>query len=141
MGRVDEAKAHNAPIREAREQENRQRDSEREAERIATEQAEKSEYEKTIKTAETAILNKGTVTNSDVLGDKSLIMQLFKEHEIAVPLKTQGWIINALHDIHYDENKERWSYQYYNTSRDSTVFYDYLPQLVSAVWLAGRRSM
>ena len=78
-------------------------------------------------------MNKGTVTNSDVLGDKSLIMQLFREHEIALPLKTQGWVINALHDIHYDENKGRWSYQYYNKSKDSTVFFAYLLLLVSAV--------
>ena len=30
--------------------------------------------------------------NREING-KSLIMQLFREHEIPVPLKTQGWII------------------------------------------------
>jgi len=38
-----------------------------------------------------------------------------------------------LHNIHYDKSREDWSYQYYNKSKDSTVFSDYLPRLVSAV--------
>jgi hypothetical protein len=133
LGRVDEAEAHNAPIREARELEYQQRGAEREAKRIAEEQAEKAKYDKAIKEAERKILNREEVRNDDVLGDKSLIMQLFREHDIAIPLKTQGWIINALYDIHYNERREEWSYQYYKKSRDSTVFSDYLPLLVSAV--------
>jgi hypothetical protein len=133
FGRVDEAEAHNAPIREARALANQQRDAEREAKRIAEEQAEKAAYDKAIKEAERKILNHEEVRNNDVLGDKSLIMQLFREHDIAIPLKTQGWIINALYDIHYNEQREQWSYQYYKKSRDSTVFSDYLPLLVSAV--------
>jgi hypothetical protein len=132
LGRADEAKAHNAPIIEARERERRQRDAEREAERVAEEQAAKAEYEQTIKAAESKILNKHAVRNADIQG-KSLIMQLFREHEIAVPLKTQGWIIKALHSIEYNADRERWGYRYYNKSRDSTVFSDYLPLLVSAV--------
>jgi hypothetical protein len=132
LGRAEEAKAHNAPIREAREQENQRRDAEREAKRVAEEQAEKAEYEQAIKTAESKILNKETVSNTDIQG-KSLVMQLFREHEIAVPLKTQGWIINAMHSIEYDADRDRWSYRYFNNSRDSTVFSDYLPLLVSAV--------
>lgn len=132
LGRVDEAKAHNAPIREARDLENQRRDEERESKRIAKEQAEKAEYEQAIKTAEGKILNKETVGNADIQG-KSLIMQLFREHNIPIPLKTQGWIINALADIHYNENRERWSYTYFNSSKNSTVFSDYLPLLVSAV--------
>ena len=132
LGRVDEANAHNAPIREARRFENEQRNAEREAKRIAKEQAIKTEYEQAIKTAENNILNKQTVLNSDIQG-KSLIMQLFREHEISVPLKTQGWIINALHDIHYDERRNDWNYKYYTKSKDSTVFCGYLSLLVSAV--------
>jgi hypothetical protein len=132
LGRTDEAETHNAPIREARELEYEKNRAEREAKRIAEEQAKKAAYEQAIKTAEEKILNKETVLNADING-KSLIMQLFREHNISIPLKTQGWIINALHDIHYDENRERWSYQYYNKSKDSTVFFDYLPLLVSTV--------
>jgi hypothetical protein len=132
LGRADEAAAHNAPIREAREREYEQRNVEREAKRIAEEKAEKAEYEQAIKAAEEKILNKQTVSNTEING-KSLIMQLFREHEISVPLKTSGWIINALHSIEYNKDREEWSYRYFNSSKDSTVFSDYLPMLVSAV--------
>ena len=132
LGRIEEAKAHNAPIREAREQENRRRDEERIAKRVAEEQVAEEEYRQAIKKAETCIINKQTVLN-DIIHGKSLIMQLFRELGIAVPLKTQGWIINALHNVYFNEKRNYWSYQYYNKSRDSTVFSDYLSLLVSAI--------
>jgi len=131
LGRVDEAKAHNAPIREAREQENGRRDAEREAKRIAEEQAENEKYERAIKTAEHKLLNRQEVINDDVLGDKSLIMQLFREHEIAVPLKTQGWIISSLLSVFYKADREDWSYRY--DGNPSTVFWDYFDRLLAAV--------
>ena len=132
LGRADEANNHNAPILEAREFERQQRDAEREAERIAGEQATKDEYEKAITLAEFAISKRLRVENTDIHG-KSLIIQLFREHEIAVPPKTRGWIVNSLHDIYYDEASEGWGYHYYSKSKDSTVFPDYLSLLVSAV--------
>jgi hypothetical protein len=131
LGCTEEAERHNAPIREAREQENRQRDAEREAKRVAEEQARQEKYGKAIKEAENKILNRQAVQNSDVKGDKSLIMQLFREHDIAVPLKTQGWIINSLHDIYYHEGGQEWSYHY--TGRPSTVFESYMARLDSAI--------
>jgi hypothetical protein len=60
-------------------------------------------------------------------------MQLFREYEISVPLKTQGWIIKALHSIEFDEQRDRWSYRYFKDSRNSTVFSKYLILLVSAI--------
>jgi hypothetical protein len=134
LGRADEAKAHNAPIREARELESKQRDADREAKRIAEEQAARAEYEQAIKTAENNILNKQNVANTELQG-KSLIMQLFREYKISVPLKTQGWIINALHSIEYNVERERWRYRYFTSSRDSTVFSEYLQLLATAVQL------
>jgi len=132
LGRVDEANAHNAPIREAREREYQRQNEEREAKRIAEEQAAKAEYEQAIKAAEDKILNNQTVNNTDIQG-KSLIMQLLREHKISVPLKTQGWIINALHSIEFDKQRNEWGYRYFKSSRNSTVFFNYLPLLVSAV--------
>ena len=132
LGRLDEAIAHNAPIREAREREYQRKDEERAAQRIAKEQAAKTEYEQAIKAAENKILNKQTVSNTSIQ-DKSIIMQLFREHDITVPLKTQGWIINALHSIEFDEQNDRWSYRYFNSSKNSTVFSDYLSKLVLAI--------
>jgi len=133
LGRADEATAHNAPIREAREREYEQQNAEREAKRIAEKEAEKKEYEQAIRTAENKILNRQTVLNTDLPDGKSLIMQLFREHEISIPLKTQGWIIKSLADIHYSENHDEWSYNYFTKSKNSTVFFDYLPLLISAV--------
>jgi len=128
LGRLDEANAHNAPIREAR----IQRQEEREANRIAKEQVAKTEYEQAIKTAENKIINKQTVSNTSIHG-KSLIMQLFREYEISIPLKTQGWIIKALHSIEFDEKRNSWSYRYFKDSSNSTVFSKYLTLLVSAI--------
>ena len=59
------------------------------------------------------------VINREING-KSLIMQLFREHEIPVPLKTQGWIINSLHSIRYDPQIGEWNYRYFKGSRNST---------------------
>lgn len=132
LGRVEEAHAHNAPIQEAREQKSKQQDEERKAKWIAEEQAIKEEYETAIKTAENKIVSKQPVSNTDIQG-KSLIMQLFREHDITVPLKTQGWTIKALHSIWFDEQSKSWTYSYFKSSRDSTVFSDYLNLLVNAV--------
>jgi len=132
LGRLDEAKAHNAPIREARELEYTQQNEEREARRTAEEAAAKAEYAQAIKAAETKILNRQTVSNTDIQG-KSLIMQLFREHKISVPLKTQGWIIGALHSIEFDKEYDRWTYRYFKSSKNSTVFSDYLSKLALVI--------
>jgi len=132
LGRLDEANAHNAPIREARELERQLEKKQREEKRIADEEAEKAEYKQAISDAENKILNNQTVSNSDIHG-KSLIMQLFREHGISVPLKTQGWVINALHSIEFDGQRDKWGYRYFNSSKDSTIFSKYLSLLVSAI--------
>jgi len=90
------------------------------------------EYGQAIKAAEGSILNKQAILNTDIHG-KSLIMQLFREHEIVVPLRTQGWIIKSLSDIYFNEKFEKWNYHYLRGSKDSKVFNGYLPLLVSAV--------
>ncbi len=132
MGRfMLEAEAHNAPIREARKREREQHDAEREAKRAEEEAAAKEEYETAIRDAETKILNRQTVYNSKLGGDKSLILQLFREHSIAVPLKTQGWIKKSLHDIYFHEGDCEWSYHYYG--KPSTVIHEYLARLAAAV--------
>ena len=72
------------------------------------------------------------MVNREVNG-KALIMQLFREHEIPVPLKTQGWIINALHSIRYSPESGQWDYRYYRKSRDSTKMFELLPKLSAAI--------
>ncbi len=72
------------------------------------------------------------VINREING-KSLIMQLFREHEIPVPLKTQGWIINSLHSIRYDPKIGEWNYRYFKGSRNSTKMFDLLSKLSAAI--------
>ncbi len=55
-----------------------------------------------------------------------------KKHNINVPMKTQGWINQALTEIYFDE-EYGWSYKYYKSSADSTVFHKYLKQLVEVI--------
>lgn len=72
------------------------------------------------------------VINREING-KSLIMQLFREHEIPVPLKTQGWIINSIHSIRYEPQNGEWHYRYFKGSRDSTKMFDLLSKLSAAI--------
>ena len=132
LGRYDEAKAHNAPILEERRQRDEQRKAEREAERRQREQEQQAHYDTAIREAEKDILAGKEVVNREVNG-KALIIQLFREHEIPVPLKTQGWIINALHSIRYSPESGQWDYRYYKKSRDSTKMFELLPKLSAAI--------
>ncbi len=102
LNRMDEAKAHNAPILERREAEYKQRQNDRaEQERRDTEAAEQR-YTQAIEKAEKALLAGETVANPQING-KSLVLQLFREHNIDVPLRTQGWINNSLSSFSYQD--------------------------------------
>ncbi len=130
LGRVDEAEAHNAPIREERERRSQQEKTAR-AERERAEEIQRGEeYHQAIAKAEQDILSGGQVLNTDIQG-KSLVMQLFREHEIAVPLKTQGWIIKSLYSIYYSQTGDFWNYRY--SGNDSAVFRGLMIQLIEAV--------
>ena len=106
----------------------------------------KSELDIIIIAAENAICNNQEVKNVDVrvyteaytygYTETSLILYLMKKYEIKVPLKTQGWINKALAQISYDDDK--YNYSYYTSSANSTVFRDYLQQLVLAIKLVHR---
>jgi hypothetical protein len=63
--------------------------------------------------------------------ETSLILLLLKRHNINVPLKTQGWINQALHSLKIIRDK--YSYDYFNSSRNSTVFQEYLDKLVLSI--------
>ena len=130
----------------ARETYLKQKEEQREQERKAKEDQERQfladkqkEIDLLINEVEQAILNKNTITNKDIrvyssvyeYKETSLVLYMFNLYDIKVPLKTQGWINNALVDINYNNNK--WSYRYYSSSKNSTVFRDYLNQLVKAV--------
>jgi len=90
---------------------------------------------------EQAILSNQEVKNKEITiyksrfesNDTSLILHLMKLYGIKVPLKTQGWINNALANIYYNQEDNEVSYSYYKSSANSNVFRKYLNQLVSMV--------
>ncbi len=89
--------------------------------------------------AEEGIMNGKIIDNIDITFYKSkyestttsLILYLMKKYNIKVPIKTQGWINRALASIKPDDGS--YTYQYYTSSSDSTVFYKYLNELVDKI--------
>ena len=132
LGRYDEARAHNAPIQVERRLREEQWSAERRAEEQRREREQRERYHTAIREAEKNILAGKEVVNQEING-KSLIMQLFREHEISVPLKTQGWIINSLHSIRYDPQIGEWNYRHFKGSRNSTKLFDLLSKLSAAI--------
>jgi len=133
LGRREEADEHNRPIKEQREAERIDRIEKREAEQRAREEQAQREYETAIEKAETAIMDGRTVDNTEI-GGRSLILQLFRENGIELPLKTQGWVKSSLANIHRDGDNG-WSYNYYGGkgSQGSTVFKGYIKELADAI--------
>jgi len=91
--------------------------------------------------AEQAIINHQEVKNQDITiykskyesNDTSLILYMMKLYEIKVPLKTQGWINQALTSIQYNEDWKDYSYRYYKTSANSNVFNKYLNMFIKVI--------
>lgn len=103
----------------------------------------KAEAESILNKIESAIRNNQEVEDEYIRiykGDNkydytktSAILHLFRKYDINVPLKTQGWIKTALAKIYYNSEIEEYSYKYYTKSANSTVFSDYLKQLIFAI--------
>lgn len=102
LGRMDEAKAHNAPILGQREAEYKQRQLERDERERQEKSAAEQRYTEAIQKAEKALLAGEMVKNPKING-KSLLLQLFREHNIELPLRTQGWVNNSLSSFSYRE--------------------------------------
>ena len=132
LGRYEEAKAHNAPIAAERQRQANERRAQQDAREQQLAQERQARYDSAIREAEGDIMAGKEVINREING-KSLIMQLFREHEIPVPLKTQGWIINSLHSIRYDPQIGEWNYRYFKGSRNSTKMFDLLSKLSAAI--------
>lgn len=132
LGRREEAETHNASIVEDRRRQDAQRAADRAAREHQYQQERQARYTDAIREAERNILAGKEVVNRDVNG-KSLLMQLFREHGIPVPLKTQGWIIHTLYSVRYSPQLGQWSCQYRKGSRNSTKLFELLPKLLSAI--------
>jgi hypothetical protein len=120
------------------EQEREQKKQQEEKEYVDKKNNELAEQ---VNKAEQSIANKQLVKNVNVTIYKSryehnttsLILYMMKLYDISIPLKTQGWINGALAQIFWNEEWNEYSYRFYNTSKNSEVFYKYLRQLVGKI--------
>jgi len=110
-----------------RQEEKRQAEiAEREAKEREKEEKHNAEVQKTIAEAENIIRKQGTLYNSEFEG-KTIVLYLLKKYGVNVPIKTQGWVNNALAKVWFQDGKI--TYSYYKSSKDSTVFYRFLKEL------------
>lgn len=111
--------------RQAEKEEREKKEREAEEQRIA-------EVEKAIQDAEYKIFYQEDLKNIEVEG-KSIINKLMEKYGINVPLRTKGWINSKLAMIVFNGGKI--SYKFYGkTQKDnSTVFYNYLIRLETAI--------
>ena len=87
---------------------------------------EREEVELKVREVETRIKEKKEFRNFPFY-NSTIILFLMKKYGIKIPIKTQGWINKALSKIWFDDG--RITYNYYKTSKDSAVFYNYLLEL------------
>lgn len=100
--------------------------AEREAKEREEEEKHNAEVQKTVVEAENIIRTQGTLYNEEFEG-KTIVLYLFKKYGVNVPIKTQGWVNNALAKVWFRDGKI--TYSYYKSSRNSTVFWKYLKEL------------
>lgn len=138
LDREQEAAEHNEPIKKMREEARKKDDEERRIRREDEERKSNEEQERLIAKAESAIREREDLSNYSIYSDggteTSVILFLMRKYNIKVPLRTQGWINSTLSRVGFDENGSV-TYYYYKgkNSRNSTVFMEYLKQLVEAV--------
>jgi len=129
FGCREAVEARNKPIREAWEAK-RQRDmAEREAAELAREQEQEQAYRTAIAEAEQKLLSGEVVQEADINGS-SLLLQLFRENNINVPLRTQGWIRSSLVSI---QRKGDDNATYYYRRSDSSVIGEYIMKLIKVL--------
>lgn len=101
-----------------------------EARKKVEEEQRKAKVEKNVQAAIQILKDKKELKNFDIEGT-TIILYLMKKFNINVPLKTQGWINNALIKIYWTGDKP--SYSYYSSSKNSTVFNRYLNELINVI--------
>jgi hypothetical protein len=132
---------HRQKVLDLRAKEHKEREEKRERENEEYVEQQNNKVTEMVIKAEQAIINKEKVQNKDITVCKSkydsnslsLVLYLMKQYDIKVPLKTQGWINQALADIFYDKDCNEWTYTYYTSSANSTVFQKYLDELIEKV--------
>jgi hypothetical protein len=133
---------HRQKVLDLRAKEHKEREEKRQKEEQDYIGMKNAEADEQIREAEQNIINKNGIKNKDITTYKesrhnsnttSIINYLMKKYDIKVPLKTQGWINNALAGIFYDEQINQWTYNYYTSSANSTVFMGYMKLLIEKI--------
>ena len=132
LDRIAECDAHNAPVRELRDEQDRQNEAAAELERQEEKQQAQQKYDSRIDEIGIAIQDGKTLSvgyDEYAYDGKNPVLDLFKLYDINIPLRTQGWINSGLAEINAD------SYRYYKSKHkgDSTAFSGYLKKLREAI--------
>lgn len=138
---LQRAKQAKEDYRKAIEEQEKQEEAQKEAERKAEQEARKIKFEKLVADYEQKIINKETFLNAEIRTpegkETTIILCLCQKYGLNIPLKTQGWINNGLAKIEWKNTEDKEiTYSYYTTSKNSTVFRDYLKQLEFEILLA-----
>lgn len=100
---------------------------------------EKCEAEKKAKAEEKAKQLKETedairAREEKVYNTDGVILDLMRKHDIDVPLRTQGWILDCLYSVNFaDGNGMNYSYYRKGKARGSQSFFKYMWKLVNAI--------
>jgi hypothetical protein len=134
LNRMDEAEAHNAPVkamREARSQAEREarieRDKQLAAEKLAIFDARVDEIAKAIESG-------GQISvayDAGAYEGKNPVLELFRLYGVNLPLRTQGWVNNRLSEI----KGEGYAFYNRNGGKASSAFMDSYRRLMRAVKL------
>jgi hypothetical protein len=134
LNRVDEAEAHNVPVRALREAE-RQAEREMRIEREKRLAAEKRGiFDARVDEIAKALESGGNISvayDAGAYEGKNPVLELFRLYNVALPLRTQGWVNNRLAEF----KGESYSFYTRNGGKASSAFMDGLRRLIRAVKL------
>ena len=132
LNRLDECEAHNIPVRQLRDEETKERKAKAEQARQEEQRQNQENYDSRVDEIAKAIENKQEIKvgySQHEYGGKNPILDLFKLYDIALPLRTQGWVNTGLAAI----TESGYRYFTNNNKRASTVFGEYLVKLREAI--------
>ena len=132
LNRLDECETHNIPVRQAREEQDRERRETAAQERADEKRQASEKYDARVNEIAEALGSGKTISvgyDEYAYDGKNPVLDLFKLYGIDLPLRTQGWVNTGLAEINAT------NYRYYKGKHkgDSTTFSKYLKQLRVAV--------
>ena len=111
-----------------REQEEKERKEQYRKEQEAKQRRREEEKHMELETAANKIRNRERTPN-----DNGVILDLMRKYGVNVPLRTQGWILDCLISVTFNDDSISYTYLRRNKGRGSQKIYDCLHDLVSAI--------